>query len=180
MTTALLILSIVIWVASLALLFWNQLMAPILSYLALLCLSFAGPSDAPLLPINSTMLIGWLAMTLVVVCATAMQPAPVRAQTRGMGYITLGGIAGLTVGLLGFSLTANVSLLYGIMIVGVVAGIFFGFLLFSNTPRGRDVSLRSNYFFTYLFAKGFPTAITIMMMGVAIVLALYMYKSLPS
>ena len=81
--------------------------------------------------------VWWLCMTVVVIFIAVLQPEPVRRQTRGMSYIIGGGIAGLAVGLLGFTFTAGLSLLYACMMLGVVVGIFMGFLLYTNTPDGR-------------------------------------------
>ena len=166
MTATIIVLSCVLWVAALAVLPFRQILAPVLSFLGLLTLSFA-TNDAgfPLLPVNNVILVGWLCMTTVVTLATLMQPAPVLSQTRGMGYI-----------LLGFTVSSSVSMLYGIMIVGVVVGIFFGFLLYTNTPAGRPVNITSGFFFKYLLAKVLPTAITVMQIGVVLVLLIAIHN----
>lgn len=171
MTTTLVILSIMLWVGALVLLPVRQAYAPSLSFLGLALLSFARtPAGYPVLPVNNTILIGWLCMTLVVTLATLLQPAPVVRQTRGMAYIIGGATAGMVVGLLGYTLSSSVNVLYGVMIVATVVGIFFGFLLYSRTPDGRPVGISSGHFFHYLLAKGFPVAITVMQIGVALVL----------
>lgn len=167
----LIILSCLLWAASLRALAGRVSLGPALSYLALLTLSFASsPEGIPAVPINGTILIGWLCMTVIVMFATYLQPPKVMAQTRGMWYIIAGALVGLAVGLLGFTFTTSLSLLYALMIVGVVAGIFFGFLLYTNTPDGAPVGIRSGNFFRYLLAKGFPAAITVMQGGVALVI----------
>lgn len=160
-----------------ALTFWfiyrNQMLAPAFSYMGLLALSFADNNlGQPYLPINNTMLISWLCMTLAVMVTTILQPEPVRRQTRGIWYMTIGSVTGMVVGLLGFSLTIDLPTLYSIMILATAAGCFFGYLLFTNTPRGAAVGFRSGNFFKYLLAKGFPIAIAIMMMGLVLVLIL--------
>lgn len=76
----------------------------------------------------------------------------------------------LAVGLLGFSISSSLTLRYAYMILATIAGIAFGFLLYTNTPSGKPVGPGSGNFFRYLLAKGFPTAITLMMLGVALVL----------
>lgn len=173
MTTFIIVASSVLWAASIALLLFRQVAAPAVSYVALFVLSLAKTQlGYPVLPINNIILTGWLCMTVVVTLATLLQPEPVRRQTRGMGYVIAGALTGMAVGLLGSTFTSGISLLYGMMIVATVAGVFFGFLLYSRTPDGRPVNLSSGNFFRYLMAKGFPTAITVMMMGVAIVLAI--------
>jgi len=111
-------------------------------------------------------------MTLIVMLATMMQPIAVRSQTRGMGYMLVGGFAGMILGLLGVTFDTTLGANYGIMIVATICGIFLGFLLYSNTPDGRGVGLRSGNFFKYLLAKGFPTAVTLIQMGVVLVITL--------
>lgn len=168
--------SCVLWLLSLWLLRGWQIAAPFSSFIALLLLSLAEKNGWQILPINSTMLTGWLCMTIVVMLACYLQPSAVRAQTKGWGYITGGALAGLAVGLLGSTSPLSISIHYGLMVLGVVAGIFFGFLLYTFTPDGRAVAPRSGFFFKYLLAKGFPTAITVMQAGVALVLLIAMYK----
>ena len=176
MTVFLIILSCLLWGLALFALARRPALGPALSYVALLTLSFAQYNGVPLLPINSVMLIGWLCMTLVVMFATYLQPVAVVSQTRGMGYIIVGALTGMAVGLLGFTCTSNLPLLYAIMILATVAGIYLGFLLYTRTPEGRPVAPGSGFFLNYLLAKGFPTAITVMQIGVALVLAIACYK----
>ncbi|MDE6237246.1 MAG: hypothetical protein K2M45_05210 [Muribaculaceae bacterium] len=176
MAIFLIILSCLLWLLSLWLLRGRQVGAPAASFAALLLLSLAKKNGWQLLPINLTMLTGWLCMTLVVMFVCYLQASAVRAQTKGWGYMTIGGLCGMVVGLLGNSFAASVSVLYGIMIIGVIIGIFLGFLLYTNTPDGRPVAPRSGHFLKYLLAKGFPTAITIMQGGVALVLLVAMHS----
>ncbi len=184
MATFIIICCCLIWIASLGLLFVRPLVGPVFSYLSLLLLSVArtpgvaAGESYPVLPLNSTILIVWACMTVVVVLATIMQPDAIKAQNRGVGYMTGGAIVGLAIGLLAFSFSSSISLLYACMVIGVAAGVFFGFLLFTNTPDGAAVGLRSGRFFNYLMAKGFPIAITVMIPGVACVLAMAMHNNL--
>ena len=122
------------------------------------------------MPVNNNMLISWLCITIVVMLATMLQPIPVRGQSKGMAYIIGGAIVGLAIGLLGFTVSNAIGMLYGIMIVAVAAGIFFGFLLYANTPAGVSVSIGIGNFFRYVMAKGFPTAVTVMQIGLVLVL----------
>lgn len=180
MSVFLLIASIILWVAAIGMLPGRPILSPALSYLGLLCLSLCTNADGiSWLPINGNMLISWLAITLVVMVATALQPERIRLQARGMAYIIGGGIVGMAVGLLGFTFTDSVSLLYGIMIIATIVGIFFGFLLYSNTPDGRQVGIMSGNFFRYLLAKGFPTAVSLMQIGLVFVLLIYTREPAP-
>lgn len=111
-------------------------------------------------------------MTLVVTFAVYLQPEPVRRQTRGSWYIVGGAITGMVVGLLAFTFSTLTSVLYASMMLGTVAGTFFGFYLYTTTKDGQPIGIRSGNFFRYLLAKGFPAAITVMQIGVALVLTL--------
>lgn len=177
MSTFLIILSCLLWIAAFLALPRRTLYAPALSYLGLLTLSFAKHQGLQILPINNIILMGWLCMTIVVMLASLMQPASVLRQTRGMGYMITGAVTGIAVGLLASTFSGDINTLYGLMIIAVVAGIFFGFLIYTHTPHGAGLSMRSGNFFSYLLAKGFPTAITAMMAGVAAVLALAVYNA---
>lgn len=170
MAVFLIILSVLLWVAAIWCLYGRQTIAPVLSYLGLLAISFASSGGIRLLPVNVTILMGWLCMTLVVMFVSALQPEPVRRQTRGMSFMIGGGVTGLALGLLGFTVTSPVSLRYACMILAVIVGVALGFLLYTNTPDGRPIRPGSGNFFKYLLAKGFPTAITLMMPGVVLVL----------
>lgn len=170
MTVFLIIISCVLFAGALWALATRIVLAPPLSYIGLACLSLATRNGYPLLPINGTILAGWLCMTLLVTFTIFLEPQAVMRQTRGMWYIISGGLVGLALGLLGFSVSSSTTLLYSLMILAVIVGIFLGFLLYSRTPDGRPVAPGSGNFFKYLLAKGFPTAITIMQLGVVLVL----------
>lgn len=175
MSVFLLIISILFWVAAIATLPSRPLYSPALSYFGLLTISFCETDGIPWFPINNNMLVSWLCITVVVMLATLLQTAAVRAQTRGMAYMIGGGIVGLAIGLLGFTFTNSISMLYGIMVVATAIGVFFGFLLYSNTPDGRSMSVGGGYFFRYLTAKGFPVAVTLMQIGLIFVLLIFRY-----
>lgn len=171
MTVTAIVFSCIFFAAALILLPLRLIAAPCCSFVGLLVLSFAHTAEGyPLLPINNSLIIGWLCMTVVVTVATIMQTAAIRDSRKGMGYLTIGALAGMAVGLLGFTITPQVNYLYGIMIAMTALGTFFGFLLFTNTPAGKQAGVASGNFFRYLLAKGFPTAITVMQLGVVLVL----------
>lgn len=180
MAVLLVILSCVVWLLALASLFRRPIVGPLLSYIGLWLLSLArtkgsyGEETYPLLPINNTILLVWACMTIVVMIATILQPDKIKTQNRGTAYMEGGAIAGLAVGLLACTFSTSLSVLYASMVIGVIAGVFFGFLLFTNTPEGGAVNISSGRFFNYLLAKGFPISITVMLPGVACVLALAM------
>ena len=178
MAIALVILSILAWLSAIALLFRDRTFAPVAAYFGLFMLSLATVENGePLLPLNGTILTGWLCITLAVMTASFLQSAEIRNDNAGMGYMTAGAITGMAVGLLGYNTTADISILYAIMIIATLTGTFFGYLIFSRTPQGRSYGIRSSKFTSYLLAKGFPTAITVMIAGVALVLVIAVKNS---
>lgn len=170
MTIFLIILGSLLFAGSIASLVWRISIAPALSYLGLLTIGLTTRNGYPLLPVNTVILTTWFCMTLVVTLAVMLQAPAVRAQTRGVGYIVTGALAGLALSLLATSFSSSVSILYTVMVISVIIGISLGFLLYTRTPEGRPVQPGSGNFLRYLLAKGFPTAITVMQAGVVLVL----------
>ena len=113
---------------------------------------------------------------MVVMFIIILQTEKMRQQTRGNTSMIIGGLAGLATGLLGYTLTTSISMRYGVMILGVIIGIFCGFLLYSRTPEGNKIRIGTGHFQRYLLAKGFPTAITIIQAGIALVLTIALYE----
>jgi len=167
MSVFLIILAIICFAGALVLLFRREVIAPAASLAGLTAVYF---SDV--LPLAGNMLITWVALTVIVIGVSVMQPVALMQQRRGVGYMLGGALTGMAVGLMAVSSSYSLTLQYACMIIGVLAGIFFGFFMFTRTPRGRDVSLASGYFFTYLSAKGFPVALTVIQPGVALMLRL--------
>lgn len=177
MTATAIVFSCLFYLAALLLMTRRPLVAPCCSFMGLLILSFAKTSDGyPLLPINTTLIIGWLCMTVFVTIITFMQPSAIIKSTKGTGYMAAGSIVGMAIGLLGFTFSSIPNVLYAIMIVATAAGTFFGYIIFVNTPSAKAVSFGSGQFFTYILAKGFPIAITTMQMGVVLVLLIAMHN----
>lgn len=170
MSIFLLIASIILWVAAIATLPSRPLYSPGFSYLGLLGISFCNTNGLAWLPINNNMLYSWLAISIVVMMATVLQPAGLRMQKRGMAYMIGGAFVGLAIGLLGYTISSTIWMFYAIMVIAVAVGVFFGFMMYSNTPDGRAVRIGGGNFFRYLFAKGFPTAVTVMQIGLVLVL----------
>lgn len=173
----LIILAALLWGASFWMLTSRLVLAAPLSFLGLLCVSLARHGGVPLLPLNTTMVSGWLVMTLVVTAVTSMQPRALVAQTRGMGYITAGALAGMALGLAFCTVTGSLQLRYALMVAATAVGTAAGFLLYSRTPQGRAVAPGSGVFTKYLLAKGFPAAIAVMQLGVVLTLALALYNT---
>lgn len=176
MSIFLIILAVISWGAAFWSLWRYRLLAPGLSYIALLLISFAKSAEGyPLLPVNNTILTGWLCMTVIVMVSTLLQPENERRSTSGIGYMTIGALVGMVVGLLGFTVSESVGMRYSIMVVAAMAGTFFGYLMFGNTPEGRAEAPGRRNFVGPLLAKGFPIALTVMQLGVALVILVALY-----
>jgi len=93
MAVFLIILSCLLWAASIRMLMGRQGIAPVLSWLGLGAISLASRDGYHILPVNGTILTAWLCMTVVVTLVSYLQPEAVRRQTRGMGYIAGGALA---------------------------------------------------------------------------------------
>lgn len=167
----LIILSILLWIAAFVAYPRKIVCSPLFSFLALLMLSLATTGEGyPIVPLSSGMTISWLSITLVVTAIIVLQNPAIRQQSRGTLYVLLGALAGMAVGLLGYTFSASLNLLYGIMIVATAAGAALGLLIFSNTPEGRPIAPGSGNFLKYLLAKGFPALITVAQLGIACVI----------
>lgn len=172
----LIIASCLLWIAAFAALPKRILLGPALSFCALLTLSFAKNSDGySILNLSQASIISWLALTLVMMFIIILQNPAIRQQSRGLGYLILGGLAGMAVGLLAFSFASGLQILYACTLIGTAIGIFLGMLIFSYTPDGRAIAPGSGNFFRYLLAKGFPTLITIGQLALATVILIVGY-----
>lgn len=176
LTVTIFILAALLWGAALATLRKRRVLSPLLSYIALFLTSLAkSPAGYPIVPLNTTILTGWLFLAATTMLSTILETPEERRNTEGTGYITVGAIAGMIVGLLGFSATEDISMRYSIMIIATAAGGFFGYLLYRNTPGGRQATA-GQPFFRPLLGKAFPSAITIMQLGTVLVLLVSLYS----
>ena len=168
------ILAVLLFGVSVLLLFRREMLGPVAAFLAFGPVYLSGQ-----LPMNVNMLVTWLCLTLVVTGVSALQPMAVMSQTRGMGYMSLGALAGMIVGMMAYSLSHSLGFVYSMMCLGVLAGVFLGYLLFTRTPKGMELSMSRSRFFSYLLAKGFPVAVSAMMLGVVAILYLFVTDTLP-
>ena len=135
MTIFLIILSVTLWVAAFAFFGRRILLSPALSYCALMALSFTSYEGLPLVPVGNAMSLSWLCITLVVMLIIVLQNPAVRIQSRGTGYMLLGAVAGMAVGLLGYTFTSTLNTLYAMMMGGTAVGCILG--LHQHPRRSR-------------------------------------------
>lgn len=171
MTVLIIILSVLLWIGAFVAFPKKIQLSPSLSYCALLLLSFAKSSDGtPILPLTFGMNMSWLTITLIVMMIIVLQNPALRVQSRGTLYILFGALAGMSVGLIGYTFSSSLNLLYGTMIVATAAGTALGLLVFTNTPDGRNIAPGTGNFLKYLLAKGFPALVTVAQLGVAAII----------
>lgn len=175
--TVAIVFACLLFAAALILLPIRMVASPCCSFLGLLVLSMGKtPEGYPILPLDSALIFGWLFVTVLVTVVTLLQPAPVRNSNKGIWYLMGGALVGLAVGLLGFTFSSWINAMYAVMIIAVAAGTFLGFLSYTRTPDGRQAAIGSGRFVSYLLAKGFPTAITVMQGGVVLVLLIALHN----
>lgn len=166
MSVVLLVIALVLGAVAFWLLWAREVVAPVAAFLGLVTLFF---SD--LLPLNVNIIITWLALTLVTVGVSVMQPPAVMSQRRGVGYMTVGALAGMVLGLPGMTMIVDsLNAVYALMVVGVIIGVFLGYFLYTRTPRGRQLRATRSRFVSYMLAKGAPVAIVVMQLGVVLIL----------
>lgn len=144
--------------------------SPACCFLGLLILSMGKTAEGyPMLPLGNSLILGWLFMAVLVTILTLCQPPAIRKVNKGMMYYLVGSLTGLAIGLLGFTFTNTPGGRYVVMIVCVASATLLGGLIYARTPDGAPVAPASGRFFSYLFAKGFPVAISIMELGTPLV-----------
>lgn len=82
-----------------------------------------------------------------------------RPDIQGNLYLSIGGFAGLLVGM---SIDASV------MILSAIIGTLLGQLAFSKTPRGKWIKFSFFNFIHYFCAAGLKTIVTISLTGIAV------------
>ncbi len=177
MATVWIILSCLLWAASVWCMWGKQLLAPAFSYIGLSALSMAQSDGLSLLPINAPMLIWWLSFTVLTMLTTLLCPEGIRQQRRGTIQMIIGAFAGMAVGLIGSSMKLSPAAAYAMMIIGTAAGVFFGYMVFARSTAGRAVSIGSGNFFRYFPAKAFPIAVSVMIIGMVLVLLIALHNA---
>ncbi len=161
MITIWLIFASILLAGAIALVFKPIFPASLAAYLGLWLLKWSGYVDLP-----ADTMIFWGCATLLVLGLWVMLPRYLSRGTRGRGYIGLGTLCGMVVGMLISS--------PGI-IIGAVVGAILGAMAYVNTPRGRDLPLFSRQWTQLLCGVGLPAVVALSMVGLALfdILAIY-------
>lgn len=170
MWIAIVIISALLWIAGAVCLWKRPLWSPALAYVALVVLSLASRDGSPLLPINGTILLSWLAITIVTMITVLLQPDMPRNATAS-AYLLLGAVVGMALSLPSVIAGASPPSAYSLMIGLTALSTVLWYVAFTLTPAGRAMGSRA-HFWSRLAAWGFPVAVCLMQLGVALVLTL--------
>jgi hypothetical protein len=174
MAIFLLIISLLLFAASIASTLRKPTLSPVLAFVGLTAIWL---SD--LLPLNGHIIITWLCIVAIVTAIQAMdgRSKSLPAANRQRAYILAGAVCGMILSLACVSIAATIGTLYGIMVVATAAGAFLGSLLYSNTPEGKKAApIASATFLERILTLSFPIAITIMQIGICAIIAVELYE----
>lgn len=136
------------------------------SYGGLWLLQWGGMIDVPTVTLSF-----WGVMVVLVVMTNSMLSPTLVKATQGLPHILVTSAAGMLLGMtLGY---------YASMVVGAVVGAAAGAVFFARTPKGKGLQFPSQRFLQYLCAKGFPTVVSVVLTGIAIMVAIAAYNSMP-
>ncbi len=119
-----------------------------------------------LMPITMRELLFWGVATLLVIGADTLLPRKSTRSLPGRGYVAVGTLAGMVVGMLMDSA--------GIILGGAI-GAFLGAIAFSRTPQGRSLEFPSATFARFLCSRGLPAVVTFSQVGLILYYALTGY-----
>ena len=136
------------------------------SYGGLWLLQWGGLIDIPTVTLSY-----WGVMVVIVVTISSMQSPVMVKATQGLPHILITSFAGMLLGMtMGY---------YASMVIGAVLGAAAGGIYFARTPKGAALQFPSKRFLQYLCAKGFPTVISVSLTGIALMVAIAAYNSVP-
>lgn len=164
MTLTAIIISIIAVGATILLMLTRQRLAPAMAWISLAVLWIAEAN----IPRLST--IGfWAAVAAIATAINFMLPPSVVDSRRGQGFIAIGALCGMFVGMI---------ITDAAMIVGTIIGAMTGALTFSRTPAGRSILNPTSKFINYVCAKAMPAVISACTIGVSISYIILFLKSL--
>ena len=164
------IASALLWIAGAICLWRRPVLGPALAYVALALLSLAARDGHPLLPINGSMLLSWLAIMIVTMITVILQPRIPR-NPMATAYLFLGAIMGLALSLPSVVAGASPSAAYALMIGLTAFSTALWYVAFTFTPEGRAMRAEGRTW-NRLAAWGFPVAVCVMQLGIPLVLIL--------
>lgn len=146
--SSLLLLAAVIWC------FIPRGWSAVCAFAGMLLLWLSGTST-----LHGSQLWFWGAAAMIVLGLSVLLPTPVVYSRRGVGYLVIGTIAGLFVGVL---------ISQAAMVLGGVAGAFCAAMAYSRTPAGKMLHFPSYNFLNFLCAKALPPVITLSIVAVTL------------
>ena len=152
LSTAWLVFGLVLTGISLILVFIPRVPASVVGYMALWAAKLSGYT-----PFTTGTMIFWGVAVLIVLVNRFLLPSFVRNSSRGIGYIGVGAIVGMSVGLIMYTAAS--------VIIGAIVGAFLGAIAYTRTSAGATLEFPTSKFFNYLGAKAIPVVITVSMSG---------------
>lgn len=150
MTTLMLVASLVLFAAALAVCFLGYGWSAALAFVGLW---MAGADTAAL--------VGWGVCSVLVWGLSVMLPRTITGARYGVIYMFTGAVAGTVIGLMMSSA--------GVVIASLI-GVLCGGLAYGSTPAGKQLGFPSAKYFNYLAAKGFLYVITTSIIGTGLLL----------
>lgn len=151
MATLCIILGSLLMCGAIAMVFRPLFPGSLLAYAGLWAFHLSG-----YFPVTMHELMFWGVATVLVICADRLLPRGNTLSMSGRGYVGVGTMAGMIVGMLMASAG---------IILGAVIGTFLGAMAYSRTPQGRGLEFPSAIFVRFLCSRGLPAVITLSQVG---------------
>lgn len=156
MNMLLILISVALICLSLLLTVRPYIPSPIPAYVAMWTLRWAGAVIMP-----QSLLIGWGAVTAVMVLIEYMQPPAISKATNGTVYMSVGALTCTPVAV--SAMPASATLVW--IVAGAIGGALAGAVVYGRTRAAAPLQFPSRRFWNYTVAKIFPTAITYTLLG---------------
>lgn len=154
MATFCIILGSLLMCGAIAMVFRPVFSGSLTAYLGLWAFHFSG-----YIPVTMRELLFWGVTTLIVIGLDVLLPRESARALQGRGYVGVGTIAGMVVGMLLSSAG---------IILGAAIGAFLGAMAYSRTPAGRALQFPSAVFMRFLCSRGLPAVVAISQVGLVL------------
>lgn len=155
LSTPWLVFAMILAAISVAMIFVPRTPACIVGYMSMWAARLSG-----YVQFSDTTMWFWGIAVLLVAVNRFLLPAFVRDSRRGLGYIGIGAIVGMAVGLTMYRAAT--------VIGGAAVGAFLAAIAYTRTSRGKTLEFPTSKFFNYLGAKGIPAVVAASMTGLVI------------
>lgn len=151
-STPWLVFAMILAAIALVMMFVPRIPACIVAYMSMWAARLSGFA-----PFSDGQMIFWGVAVAIVAVNRFLLPAFVRNSRRGVGYIGVGAIVGMALGLI----VGRPAPITG----GAILGALLGAIAYTRTEGGAALEFPTSKFFNYLGAKGIPAVITASIVG---------------